>query len=305
MKNATRTLLYILIIGLSVACQDNQPDTQTESFQVRLMAIVVEDLEVSLKWYSQVLGGTLEKPIDSFPDYDLRIAFLQVGDFHLELIESGSSIQRSEILPDPTISLGGWFKIGFLVQDIDIKYAELQKMDSLDFVTGIGDLPQNELPIKWPKRFFLLQDPDGNYVQFFDSGAGANPSPWLFMNTVQDLPTAISWYTSHLGFTHHETVGESGNRRAVLERDDYVIELFEPVQVLPASKAPSENLILGFSKLAFGVDKFEALLTQLKNEQIQISYGPETSTFSWANQYVIVKDEEGNWIQLFELNTND
>ncbi len=305
MKNPTHSLFFAMITWLSVACQGSKTPPQTTIFQARLMAIVVEDLEQSLDWYSQVLGGRLAQPIDSFPDYDLRIAFLQIGDFHLELVESGSSIQRSEILSDPDVSLGGWFKIGFLLSDIDDKYAELQKKDNLNFVTGIGELPESELPIKWPTRFFLLQDPDGNYVQFFDGGTEEVASPWLFMNTVQSLPTAISWYSTHLGFTHHQTVGESGNQRAILERDNCVLELFEPTQVMPRKETSSDNLILGFSKLAFGVSKFDALLTQFKDEQVEISHGPGTSTFVWANQYAIVKDQEGNWVQLFEPNGKD
>ncbi len=300
MKNVIRCLLLALVSGLTFACQNSKTSSQPAFLQARLIAIVVEDLGSSLDWYSQVLGGTLIKPIDSFPDYDLRMAFLQVGDFHLELIESGSAVPRSEILPSPEVSLGGWFKIGFLLPDIEAKYTQLQKIDSINFVTGIGELPENELPIKWPRRFFLLQDPDGNYVQFFDGGAEENPSPWLFMNTVQDLSTAISWYSTHLGFTHHETVGELGNRRAIVERDNCVIELFEPAQVLPIKEIASDQLILGFSKLAFGVNRFDTLLTQFRGGQVEISHGPASSTFPWADQYVIVKDEEGTWVQLFE-----
>lgn len=299
MKTA-RHLILVLLLGQGTACEQETSQSPPNIFQPQLMAIVVENLEQSLNWYTQVLDGTLEKPIDSFPDYGLRIAFLQVGDFHLELIESKTSIQPADLLPNTDAYLGGWFKIGFLLSDINAKYDQLQAIENLNFLTGIEDLPGTTLPINWPAQFFLLEDPDGNYVQFFDSGAEETPTPWLFMNTVKNLPDAISWYTNNLGFTHHETVGEPGNRRAILAHGNCVLELFEPATAITQA-IPGDSMAIGFTKLAFGLNTFDTLIAKLERENIQIVYGPEASNSPWASQYIIVKDAEGNWVQLFDI----
>ena len=295
-----RLLLLTFLVGQATACEQETPRSAPNIFQPQLMAIVVENLEQSLTWYTQVLEGTLERPIDSFPDYGLRIAFLQVGEFHLELIESKTSIQPADLLPNTDTYMGGWFKIGFTLSDIEAKYEQLKAIEGIDFVTGIGVLPETNLPINWPTQFFLLKDPDGNYVQFFDGGAGKEPTPWLFMNTVKELPNAISWYTQHLGLTHQETVGDPGNRRAILSHDNFVLELFEPATVLTQA-IPGDSMAIGFTKLAFGLNTFDTLTAQFQRENIEIVYGPEVSDSPWASQYLIVKDAEGNYVQLFNI----
>lgn len=295
-----RLLLLTFLVSQATACEQEAPSSMPNIFQPQLMAIVVENLEQSLNWYAQVLEGTLERPIDSFPDYGLRIAFLQVGEFHLELIESKTSIQPADLLPNTDAYLGGWFKMGFMLSDIKTKYDQLKGIDALDFVTGIGELPASNLPITWPTQFFLLKDPDGNYVQFFDGGAEKEPTPWLFMNTVKDLPNAISWYTQHFGFTHQETVGDPGNRRAILSHDNFVLELFEPTTVV-TNAIPGDSMTIGFTKLAFGLNTFDTLTANLHRDNIPIVYGPEASDSPWASQYIILKDVEGNWVQLFDI----
>ncbi|MBX2873885.1 MAG: VOC family protein [Saprospiraceae bacterium] len=304
MKSIRPSLVWLSLWCLS-SCQEANTIHKPDSFQPQLMAIVVEDMEQSLDWYTKVLSCKIEKPIESFPDYGLRIAFLQLGEFHLEIIESSYSVHRSEISPDDNTALGGWFKVGFQVSDIQSTYDQLQQMDSLNFLSGIGNLPENELPIDWPTQYFLLTDPDGNFVQFFDGGATEVATPWLFMNTVKNLPAAISWYSNKLGFTHYETVGEIGNRRAVLARNHCVLELFEPAAVITSKEIGEDSMVLGFSKLGFGIETFDSLSKNLREEQVEITYGPGPSTFPWATQYLIAKDEEGTWIQFFDLKTSD
>ena len=55
--------------------------------------------------------------------------------------------------------------MGFQSQDIDALY---QKMiaNQVDIVAKLNDLPAIE-NYDWPKKYFLIQDPDGNYIQFF------------------------------------------------------------------------------------------------------------------------------------------
>jgi len=118
------------------------------------------------------------------------------------------------------------------------------------------------------------------------------------MITVDNLENSISWYSEILGFKHHQTMGEKGNRRAVLERNNYVLELFEPNHLITANQISNDSTILGFKKIGFGLES----LTALNQEKVEIIYPVEESDFKWAEKAMIIKDSEGNWTQLFEIN---
>ena len=97
------------------------------------------------------------------------------------------------------------------------------------------------------------------------------------------------------------TLGEKGNRRAILERNNYVLELFEPDEVIKITEISMDSTILGFRKMAFGVENLTSLSTEMEKQQVEIITPIEKSDFDWANQAMIVKDVDGNWTQLFEV----
>lgn len=297
--------LYVVILTvlsfLLFSCEEKPSTIPQEVFEPKLVAICVQDIETSLNWYTQKLGFEIEQNIKEYPDYGLKLAFLRAGDFHLEILEKTNSYKQSEFLPTPENYLGGVFKVGFILNDLEAKYAELKQMQDVEFVTGIGTLPENQLPIKWPTHHFLIKDPDGNFIQFFELGTANKISPWLFMITVDDLDVSVEWYTQNFGFKHLETIGDEGNKRAVLERDTYVLELFEPENVIKASQVSEDSTILGFKKLAFGVGDISPLASKLETANTEIIVPVEESDFSWALKSMIVKDVEGNWTQVFEI----
>jgi len=49
-----------------------------------LVALVVEDIDSSLNWYKEKLNFEIEKEVEEYSDYGLKIAFLKSSDFHLE-----------------------------------------------------------------------------------------------------------------------------------------------------------------------------------------------------------------------------
>ena len=254
-----------------------------------------------MNWYTQVLGFEVEKDLQAYPDYQMKMAFLKLGDFHLELIEYANVYNPSEVLPNPDSYVGGVFKIGFAVQDIQKVYERLNNMEEVNMVAELGELPENTLPITWPTHYFLIQDPDGNYLQFFDEGATPTPAPWLFMVTVDSLEGAISWYTENIGFTHHQTLGEEGNQRAILARNNYVLELFEPAHVVKAADIPTDTTVLGVKKIAFAVEEVPRLAAQFEERPVEITMPlSPAKDITWATQTMIVKDPEGNWIQVFD-----
>lgn len=297
--------LYVAILAvlsfLLLSCQEKTNTMPEEVFEPKLVAICVQDIKASVNWYTQKLGFEVEQNIKEYPDYGLKLAFLRAGDFHLEILEKANSIKQSEFLTTRENYLGGVFKVGFILSDLEAKYNELKNMQEVEFLTGIGALPENKLSIKWPTHHFLIKDPDGNFIQFFELGTMDEISPWLFMITVDDLDVSVEWYTQNFGFKYLETVGEEGNRRAILERDGFVLELFEPAEVIMANQVSVDSTILGFKKLAFGIGDISRLESKLSTANAEIVMPVEKSDFTWASQSMIVKDPEGNWTQVFEI----
>lgn len=298
---------YVKIITLfatilTVACTKQKEVVKSDTFKPVLLALIVKDIDRSIDWYSNVLDFKIEKEIKEYPEYGLKLAVLKAGDFHLELMEKADALPQNEALSDADSYVGGVSKIGLRVKNLDATYNHLQSIEGVDVVAGPGELPENSLPIPWPNKYLLLRDPDGNFIQFFDTGTSAHPTPWLFMLTVENLGKASFWYSKYMDFGQHQTFGEKGNRRAILERNGYVLELFEPQKVLKASEISPDNTILGFRKLAFGFkEDLTAFSSELEKKEIEIEVALEESDFEWAEKALIFKDLEGNRTQVFEI----
>ena len=291
-------LFSLTLCWLCISTATAQRD---QAFRPQLLAISVDSLEVSIDWYSTVLGFELETDIREFPDYGMRLAFVRKGNFHLELIQIDGSFQPADLLPNSDAYLGGFYKVGFRLADIRKFYNQLESTGVVSFVTDVQDLPGNKLPIPWPTRHFLVTDPDGNYVQFFDGG-GQTTIPWLVMITVKSLERTIAWYVEKLGFRHIETVGPDGNRRAILEREGTILEMFEPAEVQIVKDLEEGINARGFAKLAFTSSNVEQEATNFREMGVDIFLGPQAvDDFDWATKAMIVKDPEGNWVQFFEV----
>ena len=290
----------LLLLLVSISCQDKIQPAQKELFAPSLIALCVEDIDVSIHWYTQYLGFEVEKEIQDYPDYGLKLAFLKLDSFHLEIMEMDKSLKPSAVLPNAESYLGGVFKLGFKSNDLEKLFNELKRNEEVKFLTGLGDLPKDQMPIPWPKRYFLIQDPDGNFIQFFDSGH-REISPWITMIIVDHIEASKSWYATNLGFSHIKTVGEEGNKRAILKREDFIIELYEPEKFFYPNQVTTDTTIMGFRKLAFGVSDIVALDSLFQRTATEVVRPIEDSDFDWAQKAMIVKDPEGNWTQLFEL----
>ncbi len=283
---------------MSIAANAQTNDAQ--EFQVKLLAISVSDINTSIDWYGK-LGFKLEDAVQEYPDYNLKIGFLRQGNFYLEILEQGGALKASELLPSEDSYLGGVFKLGFRVQNIQQLYDDLKHQEDIAFVTGIGDLPPSDLPIDWPSQYFLIRDPEGNMIQFFDGGINGNLTPWLSMIVVENLQSAIAWYETNLGFNYLETFGETGNKRAIMERNGFALELYEPAEVLTTNEQTPAQSPLGFRKLAFTHSDLKQAEHNFQSSSTEIVVSPQKSDLDLADQHMIVKDLEGNWIQLFQV----
>ena len=295
---STPVLLLVTLVGAGLR---NSTKTARENiFEPKLVALCVEDIETSVAWYTENLGFEIEKEVEEYPAYGLKLAFLAADGFHLEILEKNNSVKQSEVLKNEDHYIGGIFKIGFKSNDLDSTFHQLKSKADVDFVTDIYDLPEYQSTLPWPDRFFLIKDPDGNFIQFFDTGTRGK-SLWLIMITVDSLDESISWYGKNLGFRHIATFGDTGNKRAIVERDDLIVELYEPREVFNFDESTMGASVLGFKKLGLGVSDIISMDSVFRAEKTEIVIPIEGSDFEWAEQAMIIKDLEGNWTQLFEI----
>lgn len=157
MKNLYVVLLLFLP-NLLLAQKDESPELRASFF-----AIIVEDMDSSLLWYQEKMGFSLLNNTD-LPQRSLRQANLQKNLIHLELIELGSAIKPSEALPDfsPKSKLTGFFKVGFSVPNFDEWLRHLDEV-KIEWQGKVVRDPKSK------KRMLIIQDPDGNRLQFFEA----------------------------------------------------------------------------------------------------------------------------------------
>ena len=122
-------------------------------------ALVVADAARSEEWYRSVLGMTLKT---NLTDGTATIVILTSKDFELELLELQGSLSRQVALESyPTgTQIQGLFQAGFKIDNVDVWIAHLTSLqiDAFQVFTDPGT----------GKRNLLVEDPDGNLIQFFE-----------------------------------------------------------------------------------------------------------------------------------------
>lgn len=149
-------LSALLVILLSFASHGQSGPVLTPSFS----AVIVANMDTSSPWYQKVLSlGVKEKMTDPAGSYNVVI--LESATMTLELLELKGSLSRKPILQDKgDVNIQGHFKVGFKTTDMD---ALLKHLKSLQV-----EVPRVYSDAKTKKRNFLITDPDGNLIQFFE-----------------------------------------------------------------------------------------------------------------------------------------
>lgn len=133
----------------------------------------------------------------------------------------------------------------------------------------------------------------------------SNLEPSFFAIIVKDIDRSISWYSSALGFEilNKNVVQDRGLSQANLKRGSAMIELIaldsaiSPNELAPEGSKPLR--IIGLFKIGFSTPNFDEWVEQLKSfdAKIQESVVKDPNT---GQRMVIIKDPDGNRIQLFE-----
>lgn len=124
-------------------------------------AVIVNNVDSSTAWYQSVFDLKIKNRTDDTQN-GFRVMIMESSTFLLELIENKAWPDQKKLLagkPGGT-RIQGFFKIGFKVTDMD---ACLKRLAALKIVPG-----RIYTDSETKKRNFLINDPDGNPVQFFE-----------------------------------------------------------------------------------------------------------------------------------------
>lgn len=140
----------------------NYPDSTLRPY---LIAFVAEDVEKTAAWYKEKLNFEIIRKLD-FPAFDsLKIIHMKYGnsEVELELIQKKSSFSIKKYVPDydgfDKAPLIGFSKIAFEVKDAAAIANKLKTM-GVKFLVNLYD------DSKWGLRSFIVEDIDGNVLQF-------------------------------------------------------------------------------------------------------------------------------------------
>lgn len=148
-------LFIITITGFSQAKELADPHGS-------FVAVIVNDIDVSISWYQEVLGFELIDRVD-VPERGFRQSNLKRALMDIELIELKTAISQEEVLSkNPSVShIHGIFKVGFQVSDFD---AWLLHLTNAKVEFG-GSVVTDQ---KTGKRMLIIKDPDSNRIQLFE-----------------------------------------------------------------------------------------------------------------------------------------
>lgn len=122
---------------------------------------------------------------------------------------------------------------------------------------------------------------------------------------VSDIENSIDWYSKRFNFTviSRTNLEERGFKQANLKIDSFLLELIEIEGTFDAKKAIKENteykFVQGFFKIGFQVNDLNFWIEHLKNEKTDF-FGDVVSDPNSGKKMLIIKDPDGNYIQLFE-----
>ena len=152
-----KSTFVLLALWAIVSCQ------RTEKKDMSFIALVVQDFERSLDWYSNTLGfEVIEKTENT--ERNLKQANLSYQDVRLEIIEIGSSIHPTSLLDGTQnrVIFQGIFKAGFSIDNFEEMVGKWQ----IDKVVSKDQVVTD--PVSG-KRMVILRDPDGNRIQIFEN----------------------------------------------------------------------------------------------------------------------------------------
>lgn len=209
MKNSTIIFSIIIILSLSGFAQ---PVNSDKASGINKITIQVNDIKAQSGWYESVFNF-LKKP-----GKDENKTILKKDDFILELVRQKKVVARRNLqLPDQMMFLSGFNKFGFVINHLDKLFGRIKQRN----IETAGDI---FLDKNLEFRTFIVKDPEGNMVQFFEplglfKEYQVKDNEWkpaFLMIMTDSHQRTIDWYKDKLQF---EEIGNLDNpARAIFHR---------------------------------------------------------------------------------------
>jgi len=137
-------------------------NAQDSKLQPYFAAAIVANIDSSISWYCNMLDLKQRNRFNN-AERGYKQAILFNASTMIELVELAKGIPKDSLIkPYPQGSQGmGFSKFGFLVSDIDAIHSELEVKNAVFLGRMVTDGISK-------KRTFLIIDPDGNMIQFFE-----------------------------------------------------------------------------------------------------------------------------------------
>lgn len=302
--------LLVLSLLLIVFTQCAPPAEKENIYRPAIFALTVTDMDRSMDWYTRHLFFERDT-IMHFPDYGLSVGMMHQGDFFLELVQFADGISRdSPLLPQGYFEIDGFFKMGFQAKDIADLYKSLAAKEEIKMVAPLSELSPPTEDYPWPGQYFLIEDPDANYIQFFSLKTGQPEpqetlSPFLMAVSSPDINASIEWYKKHIGATLINHIPEPDNERAILDKDGFILELGEfssymHIDSMDLSTEVSLSKIQGIRKLSFAVNDIQIPYQDLKEVGTTFDFDLTEQKSMAFDRYFMVQDNYGNSIQIVQ-----
>jgi hypothetical protein len=163
-------LLITLTLATTTCARMIWPDS-SKMFRPYLAALNVKDASKAAEWYRQNLGFQITKTMD-FPQHDsLRIVFLKLDVFELELIQNRTSFDITKYVPNydqEKAPIRGIAKLAFMVQNVRL-LADTLRLKKVKILYG----PFDDKPFSI--RSVIIEDLEGNLLQFSEPLTAVSP----------------------------------------------------------------------------------------------------------------------------------
>jgi catechol 2,3-dioxygenase-like lactoylglutathione lyase family enzyme len=156
-KYRMMSIVMMFFVSIKSSAQDKPFFDYTPYFS----AVIVRDIDGSRNWYESIFGLKLKNEMNDTAN-GFKIIILESPTFLLELLQlKGSLDSKKSIEGKPAgTKIQGHFKFGFKVPDMNACLERLAKLKI--------KVPQVWTEASTKKRNFIISDPDGNLIQFFE-----------------------------------------------------------------------------------------------------------------------------------------
>lgn len=285
---------FLSILLFSFIFVQAQNDKNNSLFPVGL-TIIVNDLQISSNWYKENLNFQVHKKLP-------QKYVLQRGDFYLELKSVDGSLNEKDIkLPEDYKFINGYSKFSFVVDNLKGLYNHL-------FINGVNvfrPITEGEF---FQGKYFVITDPDGNYLQFFsnsDSDIKVNQikmKPFLMSKMVSNIEESIEWYKNVLNCNVSETldIPDHNLKLGYLELNGFYFELIQTGVSLNKSSLDKfkDKHIQGFCNLTLYAEDINNTVSAIKATDYVINNTIEPADFNGFKKQFNFKDLSENNIQI-------